>query len=169
MTGLDIKRDHIIEIACIITDKDLHVVAESDDIVVNQPAKVMDAMGDWCKEHHGKSGLTEAVLKSAWTTESACESILQFIKRHVPERGVGILAGNSIHSDRMFLNKEMEPIVEWLHYRIVDVSTVKELARRWNFNVFSTAPKKKIAHRALDDIRESIEELRHYKSNLFKS
>jgi oligoribonuclease len=121
-------------------------------------------MNEWCIQHHGQSGLTEKVRKSTIQTADAEKQILDFIQEHIPEKKMGLLAGNSIHVDRQFLCQEMPNLISHLHYRIVDVSTVKELAKRWapelNF-------KKKETHRALDDILESIEELKYYKRALF--
>ncbi|KAG0172038.1 Oligoribonuclease, mitochondrial [Apophysomyces sp. BC1015] len=126
----------------------------------------MDSMNDWCKQHHGASGLTQAVLDSHVTMTDAQDQVLEFIQRHIPS-GVAPLAGNSVHADKRFLEKEMPRIVDYLHYRIVDVSTVKELAKRWYPDVAAGVVKKN-GHRALDDIKESIEELRYYQRHLFK-
>ncbi|ORZ37064.1 ribonuclease H-like domain-containing protein, partial [Catenaria anguillulae PL171] len=167
MTGLDLKKDFIIEIACIITDGYLNIVAESDEIIIHQPQSVMDAMNAWCVEHHGQSGLTAAVLTSTVSMRDAEARILAFIEKHVPDRGLGVLAGNSVHADKQFLQKDMPRIVDHLSYRIVDVSTIKELAARWYPALFDKKPAKKLAHRALDDIRESIDELKWYQSHLF--
>ncbi|KAG0302990.1 Oligoribonuclease, mitochondrial [Dissophora globulifera] len=128
----------------------------------------MDRMNDWCIEHHGASGLTAAVLASEITTDQACDQVLQFVKQYIPHAGRGILAGNSVHADKVFLEREMRPLIDHLHYRIVDVSTVKELARRWYPHEFERTPAKKAAHRALDDIRESINELKYYRQAVFK-
>ncbi|KAJ2162234.1 hypothetical protein GGF46_000851 [Coemansia sp. RSA 552] len=167
MTGLDPQQDTIIEIACIVTDAELNVLERGDDIVIHQSQQVMDAMGDWCKEHHGHSGLTQSVLASTVTMAEAEASVLALVKRHCPRPRTGVLAGNSVHADRAFLSRYMPKLTAYLHYRIIDVSTVKELARRWNPRVLAAAPAKKTAHRALDDIAESIEELRHYREQLF--
>jgi oligoribonuclease len=128
----------------------------------------MDSMGDWCKENHGISGLTERVLASTTSFEEAEGLVLNFIKNNIPQKGVGILAGNSIHQDRLFLLKDMPRLLEHLHYRIIDVSTIKELCRSWNPKVLQQGPVKKMTHRALDDILESIQELDYYKSSFFK-
>ncbi|KAG0180101.1 Oligoribonuclease, mitochondrial [Apophysomyces sp. BC1021] len=171
MTGLDIQKDHLIEIAVLLTDGDLNIVAEGPELVIHQPREVMDSMNgnvkmDWCKQHHGASGLTQAVLDSHVTMTDAQDQVLEFIQRHIPS-GVAPLAGNSVHADKRFLEKEMPRIVDYLHYRIVDVSTVKELAKRWYPDVAAGVVKKN-GHRALDDIKESIEELRYYQRHLFK-
>ncbi|KAI8999517.1 REX2, RNA exonuclease 2 [Gaertneriomyces semiglobifer] len=168
MTGLDSQKDKILEVACIITDGELNIVAEGPDIVVHQPREVLDHMNEWCIEQHGKSGLTEASLNSPYSLEKTRDLLLAFIKSHVPTANCAPLAGNTVHADKAFLAAYMPEVTEHLHYRIVDVSTVKELARRWYPQVFASAPKKGCSHRALDDIRESIEELKWYKQELFK-
>ncbi|KAG0364882.1 Oligoribonuclease, mitochondrial [Gamsiella multidivaricata] len=167
MTGLA-ATDKLIEIAVIITDDDLNIIAEGPNLIISQPKEVMDKMNEWCIEHHGASGLTAAVLASDISTEKACTQVLDFIKQYIPEPQRGILAGNSVHADKVFLEREMRPIVDHLHYRIVDVSTVKELARRWYPKEFQQVPQKKEAHRALDDIKESINELKYYRGAVFK-
>ncbi|KAG0774710.1 hypothetical protein G6F22_013851 [Rhizopus arrhizus] len=165
MTGLDIKEDHLIEIAVLITDGDLNIVAKGPELVIYQPKEIMDSMNEWCTEHHGKSGLTQKVLESKITTKEAERQVFEFLQQHIP-KGVAPLAGNSVHADKVFLNKEMPSIVDYLHYRIVDVSTVKELAKRWYPNIASKVVKKS-THRALDDIIESIEELKYYQKHVF--
>ncbi|KAL1923676.1 uncharacterized protein VTP21DRAFT_8656 [Calcarisporiella thermophila] len=174
MTGLDIDRDHIIEIAVLITDGDLNLVQDEKtgevaelSLIIHQPKSVMDNMNAWCIEHHGKSGLTGAVLSSTLTTQDAEDQVLDFIKQYIPQPRIALLAGNSVHADRQFLQKELPRVVEHLHYRIVDVSTVKELVRRWLPKLYDQVPPKKEGHRALDDIRESIEELRYYREHAF--
>ncbi|KAF8937336.1 REXO2 protein [Dissophora ornata] len=167
MTGLE-ATDKLIEIAVIVTDDDLNIVAEGPNLIIHQPKEVMDKMNQWCIEHHGASGLTAAVLASEISTDQACDQVLRFIKNHIPEPRRGILAGNSVHADKVFLEREMRPLVDHLHYRIVDVSTVKELSRRWYPKEFARAPEKKGAHRALDDIKESINELKYYRGTVFK-
>ncbi|KAF8980772.1 Oligoribonuclease, mitochondrial [Entomortierella lignicola] len=167
MTGLE-ATDKLIEIAVIVTDDELNIVAEGPNLIIHQPKEVMDRMNQWCIEHHGASGLTAAVLDSKVSTDEACHQVLDFIKKHIPEPRRGILAGNSVHADKVFLEREMRPIIDHLHYRIVDVSTVKELTRRWYPKDFKQAPQKKEAHRALDDIKESIKELEYYRRAVFK-
>ncbi|KAG0222891.1 Oligoribonuclease, mitochondrial [Mortierella sp. GBA43] len=164
MTGLE-DTDKLIEIAVLITDDDLNI---GPNLIIHQPKEFMENMGEWCTQHHGASGLTAAVIASKITTEQACDQVLQFIKQHIPEPRKGVLAGNSVHADKEFLSREMRPIVDHLHYRIIDVSTVKELGRRWYPKEFQKAPRKKGSHRALDDIKESISELAYYRSALFK-
>ena len=169
MSGLDLKKDHILEIACIITNGDLEIVAKSEDLVINHPVELLDGMNDWCKNSHSLSGLSESVLKSTITLKDAEEKILSFIKQHVSQPGVAILAGNSIHVDKQFLLKDMPSIPAYLHYRLVDVSTVKELCSRWYPQEFSKAPKKTCSHRALADIEESIAELNYYRKAIMKN
>jgi oligoribonuclease len=168
MTGLDTLNDTIIEIACIITDKDLNIVQKSKNLVIHKPTETMDKMGEWCTQHHKNSGLSDQVLKSTITTSQAEQEILSLIKSHIPIAKSAQLAGNSVHMDKVFLQREMPKIIEYLHYRIVDVSTIKELARRWYLAEYKNIPKKKEMHRALDDIEESIAELKYYKNCLFK-
>ncbi|XP_060764395.1 small fragment nuclease [Neoarius graeffei] len=168
MTGLDIEKDEIIEMACIITDSDLNIVAEGPNLIINQPDSLLDSMSDWCKEHHGKSGLTQAVRDSKISLQQAEYEFLSFIRQHTPP-GQCPLAGNSVHADKKFLDKYMPQFMRHLHYRIIDVSTVKELCRRWFPDMYKHAPQKKASHRALDDIQESIKELKFYRATVFKS
>ncbi len=165
MTGLDPECDTIIEMATIVTDGELNIVAEGPNLVIHQPDHVMDQMNDWCKKYHGKSGLTQRVKDSDISLSQAEQLTLDFIRKHVAE-GVAPLCGNSIHQDRRFLVKYMPRLENWLHYRNVDVSTVKELIKRWY--PAQAGWKKKEAHLALADIQESIEELRHYRAINFK-
>ncbi|KAI8099247.1 ribonuclease H-like domain-containing protein [Halteromyces radiatus] len=167
MTGLDLEKDHLIEIAVLITDGDLNIVAEGPEIIIHQPLDVMEAMNPWCVEYHGKSGLTKAVLESTVTTKQAEQQVLQFIKQQLPDmKGKIPLAGNSVHADKRFLEKEMPAIIDYLHYRIIDVSTIKELTKRWYPEVANSMIKRN-KHRALDDIKESIDELKYYRQHVF--
>ncbi|XP_028839303.1 small fragment nuclease [Denticeps clupeoides] len=167
MTGLEIEKDQIIEMACIITDSDLNILAEGPNLIINQPDELLDGMSDWCKEHHGRSGLTQAVRDSRITLQQAEYEFLSFIRQHTPP-GHCPLAGNSVHADKKFLDKYMPQFMCHLHYRIIDVSTIKELCRRWFPEEYTHAPQKKASHRALDDIQESIKELQFYRENVFK-
>ncbi|KAJ6653156.1 hypothetical protein lerEdw1_010029 [Lerista edwardsae] len=167
MTGLNIEKDQIIEMACLITDSDLNVLAEGPNLIINQPDELLDGMSDWCKEHHGKSGLTKAVRESTISLRQAEYEFLSFVRQQTPP-GLCPLAGNSVHADKKFLDKHMPQFMNHLHYRIIDVSTVKELCRRWYPEDYEFAPKKAASHRALDDIRESIKELQFYRSSIFK-
>ncbi|CAG8493482.1 9910_t:CDS:2 [Ambispora leptoticha] len=169
MTGLDVQKHHIIEIAVMITDKDLNIIAEGPDIIIHKSKEFLDqTMEPWSKEHHEKSGLTAKVLSSTISTQEATQQILSFIKHHIPKPRIAPLAGNSVGYDRAFLAKEMPEVIDWCHYRVVDVSSIKELARRWYPSVYENAPIKKYTHRALSDIKESIEELKYYRKNVFK-
>jgi oligoribonuclease len=165
MSGLDPERCAILEIAVIVTDSDLTIVAEGPDIIVHQDDAVLDAMDDWCTTHHGKSGLTAAVRASTVSLGDAEQRCLEFLKRHT-EAGTSPLCGNSVWQDRRFLVGHMPELDGFLHYRLIDVSTVKELVKRWYPDL--QPPRKAETHRALEDIRESIGELRLYRDTVFK-
>ncbi|XP_050313594.1 oligoribonuclease isoform X1 [Anthonomus grandis grandis] len=167
MTGLDIDNDKIMEIACLVTDSELNIIAESENIIIHQPNEVLLKMNDWCIKQHGKTGLTEACRNSKISTQEAEDKLLNFLKDFVSEQA-SPLCGNSVYMDRFFLIKNMPKLNEYLHYRIVDVSSIKELSKRWNNSVYKNAPKKEFTHRALNDIKESVNELKYYKENLFK-
>jgi oligoribonuclease len=166
MTGLDPDRETILEIATLITTADLHVVAEGPCLVIRQDKSVLDAMDDWNREHHGASGLTERSLRSTTDLADAEAQTLAFIHAHCAER-TSPLCGNSIHQDRRFLTRHMPKLEAYFHYRNIDVSTVKELVLRW-YPDGPKPPTKKHAHLALDDIRESIEELLFYRRSYFR-
>lgn len=167
MTGLDPERERIIEVAMILTDGQLAEIATGPELVIHQPDEILAAMDDWNKKHHGGSGLTERVRTSTIDDAAAEAQLVAFIDAHVPAKERPVLAGNSIHQDRRFVRRYMPALDRRLHYRMVDVSTIKELARRWYPAVIARQPAKKETHRALDDIRESIEELRFYKQHVF--
>jgi oligoribonuclease len=167
MTGLDPDRERVIEVAMILTDGQLAEIASGPELVIHQPDEVLLAMDEWNKTHHGASGLIERVRASTVDDVAAEAQLLAFINAHVPARERPVLAGNSIHQDRRFVRRYMPHLDKRLHYRMVDVSTVKELARRWYPTVIAQQPVKKETHRALDDIRESIDELRYYKQHVF--
>jgi oligoribonuclease len=169
MTGLDPARHAIVEIATLVTDDDLQVLAEGPDLVVHQPPEVLAGMDDVVRSMHTKSGLLAAIESSDLSLADAGATTLDFIRAHVPEPRSVPLAGNSIGMDRRFLAAYLPEIEEYLHYRSVDVSTVKELCRRWYPDVLAGAPDKAGGHRALDDIRESVEELKYYRSSVFRS
>ncbi|MBK8240991.1 MAG: oligoribonuclease [Deltaproteobacteria bacterium] len=164
MSGLDPDHCAILEIATIITDAELGIIAEGPDLVIHQSDAVLDAMDEWCTQHHGDSGLTAAVKASTVSLVDAEAQTLAFIAQHCGPRQAP-LCGNTIWQDRRFLLRHMPTLEAHLHYRLVDVSTIKELARRWYPKL--EAPKKSESHRALDDIRESIAELRFYRERLF--
>jgi oligoribonuclease len=167
MTGLEPQRDVIVEIAVLITDDDLHIVAEGPDLVVAAPAERLDAMEDVVKEMHTRSGLLEAIRGSTLALEDAGAAVLGFLKEHIAEPRSVPLAGNSIGTDRRFLAAYLPDIEDWLHYRSVDVSTIKELCRRWYPEVLAGAPGKQTSHRAMDDIKESVAELAYYRDMIF--
>ncbi|KAJ3173057.1 hypothetical protein HDU88_004516 [Geranomyces variabilis] len=159
--------DQIIEIAVLITDGDLNIVAEGPEIIIKASKQLLDGMDDWCKHHHGASGLIDASLAATATAASAESAVLAFLQKHIEHPRTAPLGGNSVHVDRMFLHKEMPRLVDFLHYRILDVSTVKECVRRWLPHVADGAPTKALSHRAMDDIRESVAELRYYRQGAF--
>ncbi|MCK2151025.1 MULTISPECIES: oligoribonuclease [Marinobacter] len=166
MTGLDPEKERIIEMATIITDSELNVVAEGPVIAVHQPDSLLDAMDEWCTNTHGASGLTKRVKESTIDEAQAEQQTLEFLQQHL-EAGKSPLCGNSIGQDRRFLVKYMPRLEGFFHYRNLDVSTIKELARRWRPDVLAGV-KKQGSHLALDDIRDSISELRHYRDTFFK-
>ena len=165
MTGLDPERERIIEMATIITDGQLVEIAVGPDLVIHQPDEVLAAMDDWNTKHHGASGLVERVKASTIDCAAAEAQTLAFIDAHATAKERPVLCGNSIHQDRRFVRRYMPALEKRLHYRMVDVSSIKELARRWYPGL--KQPQKKETHRALDDIRESIDELRFYRANVF--
>jgi oligoribonuclease len=168
MTGLDPARDVIVEIATLVTDDQLEIVAEGPDLVVHQPAAALDAMSDVVRDMHTRSGLLSAIQASTTSLADAGAATLDFIRQHVPAPRTVPLCGNSIGTDRRFLATHLPAIEDYLHYRSVDVSTIKELALRWAPEVVESAPRKATTHRALDDIRESVDELRWYRQQLFR-
>ncbi|MBM46548.1 MAG: oligoribonuclease [Acidimicrobiaceae bacterium] len=167
MTGLEPARHVIVEIATIITDDQLEIVAEGPDLVIHADEVQLSEMDDFVTDMHTKSGLLEQIRLSSTHLEEATQLTLDFIMEHVKKPRSVPLCGNSIGTDRRFLDAYMPEIENFLHYRSIDVSTAKELARRWNPAVLKGVPQKETSHRALDDIRESITELRHYKEHLF--
>jgi oligoribonuclease len=168
MTGLDPVRHAILEIAVMVSDGALEHVIDGPDIVLAASEDVLMQMGPFITEMHTTSGLLDAVRCSNVSVAEAEIQVLDFVRAHVPGPGAAPLAGNSIHADRAFLVRHMPQLEGWLHYRNVDVSTVKELARRWYPDAYASAPAKAKGHRALADIHESIAELRHYRATVFK-
>lgn len=166
MTGLDPDKDTIIEIATLITDGELNIIADGPELVVRQDPQLFAGMDDWNQEHHTKSGLWQKVITSKVSLAEAERLTLAFIQQHAGPKE-SPLCGNSIWQDRRFLVRHMPLVESYLHYRLVDVSTIKELATRWYPTIKFI--KKKGAHRALDDIRESLDELRFYRQTLFKA
>lgn len=167
MSGLDPERERIIEVATILTDGNLTELAAGPELVIHQPDEVLAAMDDWNKKHHGESGLVERVKQSTISDADAEAQIVAFLDQHVSAKDRPILAGSSIHQDRRFIVRYMPKLDRRLHYRMVDVSSIKELARRWYPATLATLPPKRESHRALDDIRESIDELRFYRRTIF--
>ncbi|WP_452600473.1 oligoribonuclease [Rhodanobacter aciditrophus] len=165
MTGLEPETDTIIEIATIVTDKDLNVLGKGPNLAIHQEKAVMDAMDEWCTEHHGASGLTERVLNSPISMEEAEAQTIAFLEQYIPA-GKSPICGNSVGQDRRFLYKYMPKLEAYFHYRYLDVSTLKELAKRWKPEALEGFEKTG-AHLALDDIIESIEELKHYRKTIF--
>jgi oligoribonuclease len=169
MTGLEPDRHVIVEIATLLTDDQLNVVAEGPDLVVHASPQQLEAMGPYVTEMHTKSGLLPQIIASTTTVEDAQRATLEFLRTNGLEPNTVPLCGNSIGTDRRFLQEYMPELEAYFHYRNVDVSTIKELARRWYPEVVATSPEKDSAHRALDDIRESIHELVHYRSTIFRA
>jgi len=165
MTGLNPDTDKIIEIATIVTDSDLNILAEGPQFVIHQSDAALDAMDEWCTEHHGNSGLTARVKASNISCAQAEQETLDFLKKWVPA-GAAPLCGNSIGQDRRFMVKHMPTLEAYFHYRSIDVSTIKELGRRWAPEMVA-AHKKTGTHLALQDIKESISELQHYQKHFF--
>jgi len=168
MTGLDATSDVIVEIATLITDDELEIIAEGPDLVIHQSDEVLAGMKDIVRDMHTKSGLIEEIRASTVTLEDAGAQTLAFLKQHIKQPRSVPLCGNSIGTDRQFLTAYLPKIEHFLHYRSVDVSTLKELAKRWNPAILGGAPKKAEGHRALDDIRESVYELRYYRETFIK-
>ncbi|XP_031632445.1 uncharacterized protein LOC116346503 [Contarinia nasturtii] len=167
MTGLNLHKDRIMEIACLITDNSLNVVAEHPTVVINQPDSLLDSMDEWCTTTHTQTGLLAECKNSKVTEKQAEDLILNFLNENNIKSFSSPLAGNSVYMDRMFLREYMPRIDSHLHYRIIDVSTIKELCKRWNGSLFSNVPSKKNVHRGLSDIEESINELKYYKQFMF--
>jgi oligoribonuclease len=167
MTGLDLGKDALIEIAALVTDAELNVLGEGVDIVIHASDEVLDSMPEVVMQMHAKSGLTEEVRASAVSLEEAEAAVLAYIKEWVPDPRTAPLAGNSIATDRGFIARDMPALDAHLHYRMVDVSSIKELCRRWYPRIYYAQPGKGLAHRALADIRESIRELEYYRRTVF--
>ena len=167
MTGLDHTSDVIVEIATLVTDDDLKIVAEGPDLVIHQPDEVLERMDPFVVEMHTKSGLLEEIRSSTISLEDAGAATLEFIKSHIPEPATVPLCGNSIGTDRRFLNSYLPDIENHLHYRSIDVSSVKELVRRWYPEVDAGRTRGHGSHRALDDIRQSVNELVYYRNTVF--
>ena len=167
MTGLDPSRHTIVEIALLVTDDDLNIVAEGPDLIVHASPEQLAEMDDFVVAMHTRSGLLTAIEASTLTLGEAGDQAMAFLKEHIPEARTVPLAGNSIGTDRRFLATQLPEIEDYLHYRSIDVSTIKELCRRWHPEVYKGAPTKKGGHRALQDIRESVAELAYYRQAVF--
>ncbi|EXG80281.1 oligoribonuclease (3'-_5' exoribonuclease) [Cryptosporangium arvum DSM 44712] len=167
MTGLELGHDALIEVAALVTDSDLNILGDGVDVVINAPDATLDGMLDVVREMHAKSGLTTEVRESTVTMAEAETLVLNYIKEHVPDPKSAPLCGNSIATDRGFLARDMPTLDNYLHYRMVDVSSIKELCRRWYPRVYFGQPAKGLAHRALADIKESIRELQYYRQAIF--
>jgi oligoribonuclease len=166
MTGLDLSADALIEVAALVTDFDLNVLGDGVDLVIKPPAEALDQMGDFVRSMHERSGLLTE-LDGGLTLDEAEQQVLAYVKEHCPDGSRPPLAGNTVATDRSFLSRDMPTLEGFLHYRIVDVSSIKELARRWFPRAYFQAPTKRGNHRALADIQESIEELRYYRDAVF--
>jgi len=167
MTGLDVVNDALIEVAALVTDGELNILGDGVDLVIHASEEALAAMPEVVVNMHAKSGLTAAVRASTVTIEQAQALVLQYVKEHVPEPGTAPLAGNSIGTDRGFLARDMPELDAHLHYRMIDVSSIKELCRRWYPRTYYAQPAKGMAHRALADIIESIRELDYYRRTVF--
>jgi oligoribonuclease len=167
MTGLDLGKDKLIEVAALVTDPDLNILGEGVDLVIHADDAALDAMPPVVRDMHAKSGLTEEVRRSTITMAEAEDIVLAYIKEFVPNPRTAPLCGNSIATDRGFLARDMPTLDNFLHYRMIDVSSIKELCRRWYPRVYFGQPAKGLAHRALADIRESIRELEYYRRTVF--
>ncbi|MGU3294196.1 oligoribonuclease [Williamsia sp. M5A3_1d] len=167
MTGLRLESDKLIEIAALVTDSDLNILGDGVDVVIHADDADLDAMPDVVKKMHAASGLTDEVRASTVTVPEAEKMVLDYVRKHVTSSGAAPLAGNSIATDRGFIARDMTALDTYLHYRMIDVSSIKELARRWYPRIYFGQPEKGLAHRALADIRESIRELKYYRQTAF--
>ena len=167
MTGLSVRTDKLIEIAALVTDSDLNILGEGIDVVIHADDEALAGMPEVVVAMHAKSGLTERVRESTITLEQAERMVLDYVREHVPEPNTAPLCGNSIATDRGFISRDMETLDTYLHYRMIDVSSIKELSRRWYPKVYFGQPPKQMTHRALADITESIRELAYYRGTAF--
>lgn len=167
MTGLDLGKDALVEIAALVTDADLNVLGDGVDVVIHADDTTLDGMPDVVRDMHAKSGLTEEVRRSTVSVADAEQQVLDYVRTYVPDPRTAPLAGNSIATDRGFIARDMPTLDSHLHYRMVDVSSIKELCRRWFPRIYYAQPEKGLAHRALADIKESIRELEYYRRTAF--
>ena len=166
MTGLDTSVDALVEVACLVTDSELNVLGDGVDVVIRPPQEALDQMGDFVRDMHTRSGLLP-LLEHGITLEQAQEQLLEYVRGLVPEGRKAPLGGNTVSTDRVFLARDMPELESHLHYRIIDVSSIKELARRWYPRAYFASPPKTGGHRALGDILDSIAELRYYREAVF--
>lgn len=167
MTGLNVRTDKLIEIAALVTDSDLNILGEGIDVVIHADDEALAGMPEVVVEMHAKSGLTDRVRESTVTLEQAEQLVLDYVRQHVPEPNTAPLCGNSIATDRGFISRDMVTLDTYLHYRMIDVSSIKELSRRWYPKIYFGQPPKQMTHRALADITESIRELAYYRGTAF--
>src|SRR5919197_2166126 len=167
MTGLDLGKDALVEIAALVTDSDLNILGDGVDLVIHAEDALLDGMPGVVREMHARSGLTDEVRRSTVTVAEAERQVLDYVRTHVPEPRTAPLCGNSIATDRGFIARDMPSLDAFLHYRMVDVSSIKELCRRWYPRIYFGQPEKGLAHRALADIHESIRELKYYRRTAF--
>jgi oligoribonuclease len=167
MTGLDLRKDALIEVAALVTDRDLNVLGDGVDVVIHADEEVLQGMPEVVRAMHEKSGLTEEVRRSTVSLREAEDMVLEYVTTYVKEPRTTPLCGNSIATDRGFISRDMPRLDAHLHYRMIDVSSIKELCRRWYPRVYFGQPAKGLAHRALADIRESIRELEYYRRTIF--
>ncbi len=167
MTGLDVGKDALIEVAALVTDADLNVLGEGVDVVIHADEAALAGMPEVVRQMHDQSGLSEAVRRSTVTLAQAQDMVMEYVTRYAPQSRTAPLCGNSIATDRGFLARDMPELDAHLHYRMIDVSSIKELCRRWYPRVYFAQPAKGLAHRALADIRESIRELEYYRRTVF--
>jgi oligoribonuclease len=163
MTGLDLTKDALVEVAAVVTDSELNVLGEGVDIVITPPVEALEQMDPFVRDMHTTSGLLTA-LPGGVSLREAEDAVLSYLREWIPDAGKAPLAGNSVGTDRMFLDRDMPELVAHLHYRVIDVSSIKELARRWYPRIYFASPEKNGGHRALADIMESIDELRYYRA-----
>ncbi|XP_057953482.1 oligoribonuclease isoform X2 [Malania oleifera] len=168
VAGLDVEVDRILEIACIITDGSLAKSIEGPDLVIHQTKECLDKMGEWCQDHHGANGLTNKVLQSTISEREAERQVVEFVKKNMGTY-TPLLAGNSVYMDFLFLKKYMPELASLFSHVLVDVSSIRALCVRWYFKDYKKAPSKQKTHRAMDDIRESIMELKYYRESIFKA
>ena len=170
MTGLNVQRDSILSISCFITDSQINLYdTQGFDAIIHHDQATLDSMDEWCIQTHGRSGLTAASLSSDQTPQQTADNLLEYIQRYVPKERTALLAGNSVHFDKEFLRKgPYQKVIDYLHYRIFDVSTIKEAARRWApQEILAQIPPKNLLHQAKEDILESIEEAKFYRDTFF--